>query len=163
MPEVGEIKRGGELGYRDEGLYIYTPCVDCGVERWVELRKETPRRLRCVSCAARNRNRIGIDNPNWHGGRTVTARGYVYRRIYPDHPLYELAHRNGYVIESRLIMGEALLNLGLEPVEVMNLLRDRLIHHRNENTLDDRPENLQIRTRRQHLECHTDCLVGGRI
>jgi len=37
-----------------------------------------------------------------------------------------------------------------------------IVHHRNEDTTDDRPENLQLTTRSEHIALHRDKLLAGR-
>jgi len=39
------------------------------------------------------------DNPNWHGGRSITSHGYVIIKM-PNHPY---AMKSGYVYEHRLV------------------------------------------------------------
>ncbi|MFA5433363.1 MAG: NUMOD3 domain-containing DNA-binding protein [Candidatus Paceibacterota bacterium] len=68
-------------------------------------------------------------NPHWNGGRK-TMRGYVYI-LKPEHPF----NNNGYVLEHRLVMEEA-LNRYLKPEEV--------VHHINEIRDDNRLENLML-------------------
>ncbi|KKN76441.1 hypothetical protein LCGC14_0369500 [marine sediment metagenome] len=38
MPEIGEIKRGKEIGKTGK-WHVWHACVDCGKERWVGLEK----------------------------------------------------------------------------------------------------------------------------
>lgn len=48
MPEIGEIKVARQSHHK----YIWSACVDCGKERWVELRRGKPLFCRCLSCGA---------------------------------------------------------------------------------------------------------------
>jgi hypothetical protein len=73
----------------------------------------------------------GPQNPNWKGGRTITAHGYVLLKR-PAHPAADV---RGYVYEHRLV-AEASLGRPLRKGEQ--------VHHRNEIRSDNRPENLEV-------------------
>lgn len=72
----------------------------------------------------------GDQHPNWNGGTTV-SKGYLMRYM-PDHPL---ATKHGYVAEHRLVMEEQLGRY---------LLHREVVHHKNRDTRDNRPENLEL-------------------
>ena len=61
MPNVGEIKRGHEVGFNDNRLRIYCACEGCGIERWVQVRGNEPRNKYCRSCALIHRGRKDLD------------------------------------------------------------------------------------------------------
>jgi biotin operon repressor len=73
----------------------------------------------------------GTKNPSWRGGRTVDKSGYIL--IWrPDHPD---ANSSGYIREHRLV-AEQMLGRRLLPTEV--------VHHKNDQRDDNRPENLHV-------------------
>ena len=51
MAELGEIKRGNEVGYKTTSLIIFHACVLCGKERWVPYVGGLPRQTMCSPCA----------------------------------------------------------------------------------------------------------------
>jgi hypothetical protein len=78
----------------------------------------------------------GAAHGNWKGGRFVVS-GYVFVRVYSDDPFYEMANRNGYVLEHRLVMAQ---HLGRP------LTRSETVHHKNnQDTLNNDISNLQLR------------------
>lgn len=84
------------------------------------------------------RIRKGEDNHMWKGGRTVTEHGYVLLRVGTDH---HLADVRGYAYEHRVV-GETVLG--------RRLTADEVVHHRNHNRQDNRPENLIVMTKAWH-------------
>lgn len=85
--------------------------------------------------------RVGRKGGNNKGGRLKNAQGYI--QIWkPEHPN---ANKSGYILEHRLIMSE---HLGRK------LTRDEDVHHINEIKDDNRLENLEILTKREHTSLH---------
>ena len=73
----------------------------------------------------------GAEHPGWKGGRTVDKAGYIL--LYsPDHPS---CNSNGYVREHRIVC---------ERVLGRPLLQTEVVHHKNDDPTDNRPENLQV-------------------
>lgn len=76
----------------------------------------------------------------WKGGRAIDDDGYVLLKS-PGHPF---ATKDGYVREHRLVM-EEVLGRYLDPAEV--------VHHRDRNKQNNRPDNLRVyRTNGEHLK-----------
>lgn len=73
----------------------------------------------------------GARNSSWQGGRKIDKGGYILI-LAPTHPN---ATKAGYVREHRLVM-EATLG--------RYLTTDEVVHHRNGDTADNRPENLEL-------------------
>ena len=141
MPELGELKRGIEIGHKgDSGhFYMWTACEGCGKERWVITSRRVPRSRICQHCAVSVRGEI---NPNWHGGRSTDKDKYILVKLQPDDFFYPMAITSGYVREHRLVMAKH-LNRCLLPWEV--------VHHKNGVTTDNRLENLELlSTNRRH-------------
>ncbi len=76
------------------------------------------------------RSYLGNQNPNWKGG---IRKGHKYVRVYhPEHPNVQ---KDGYIFEHRYVMSMMLGRL---------LLKTEIVHHKNKNTKDNRPENLEL-------------------
>jgi len=154
MPEIGEVKYARKLGYKGTYRCIWQACLDCGKERWVQLRRGEPTALRCRSCGGKLPNTYmptGAANRNWKGGR-AKHHGYIRIMLQPDDFFYPMTNADGYVYEHRLVVAKA-LGRCLHPWE--------LVHHRGrkypqgtiENKSDNRyPENLQLVTDDRHKQ-----------
>jgi len=94
----------------------------------------------------------GKDNPMWRGGRTVTQHGYVLIRVGADH---HLADVRGYAYEHRLVAEKKLGR---------RLRKGEIVHHLNENGLDNRPRNIEVaKSRFHHKVSHRRSGVGMRM
>lgn len=94
-----------------------------------------------TSPPSRGRNQSGPANPNWRGGRVVDPRGYVLLRI-PEHPR---ADCRGYVYE-HVVIAEQMLGRSILPTEH--------VHHRDRDTSNNAPENLEVLSGRRHISQH---------
>jgi hypothetical protein len=84
----------------------------------------------------------GMGHARYNGGIYRTAEGYTALAVPEGH---HLRQANGYAYEHQLV-AEAMLGRRLIPGEV--------VHHRNGNRSDNRPENLEITTRSDHARHH---------
>jgi len=137
MKNIGEIKKGRELGYVAEYNFIYAACLDCGKERWVQYQYGEPRFKRCFLCAHKiiGQQQKGEQNPNWRGGRYKSPDGYIYIWLSPDDFFYPMANHQGYVAEHRLVMAKHLNRC---------LLAWEIVHHKNGIRYENIKENLEL-------------------
>lgn len=141
MPKIGEIKRAKDIGRKGYNKRIWAACIECGIERWVDIREGKPRSLRCKLCGGKLASsylkpRLGKDNPSWKGGR-VKQGGYmkIHMRNHPR------ANSSGYVPEHILIW---------EKVHRKSLPQGWVVHHLNGIKDDNRPCNLLGLQRSKH-------------
>jgi hypothetical protein len=77
----------------------------------------------------------------WRKWQQVSCGKYIFAKI----PMHPNAVEHGYVLEHRIVMENHLNRL---------LKDDEIIHHINENTKDNRLENLQLMKREEHKQFH---------
>jgi ribosomal protein S27E len=147
MPQLGELKKAREIGFKGTGRYIWVACLDCGKERWVYLLGGKELNKRCRQCAMRRNSRHpeGDKSHLWKGGKIKTSNGYIGIKIYPNDFFYPMAQGQRYVIENRLIMAKHLGRC---------LQKWELVHHKNGIKDDNRIENLELTTKGSHTIEH---------
>mgnify|MGYP001589666611 FL=1 len=101
---------------------------------------------KCKRHSQETKNKIGEHwkkekNPRWNCGKTINSQGYLLVKA-PSHPF---AENRGYVREHRIVM-EKHIGRFLDPSED--------IHHINGIKIDNRIENLQIISRKDHTSLH---------
>lgn len=85
---------------------------------------------------------VGVNNPNWKGGRSVASNGYVLIRVGTNH---HLADVRGYAYEHRLVAEEKLGR---------RLRRGEQVHHIDHNQQNNDPANLEVMTTAWHRFHH---------
>jgi len=149
MPQLGDIAKGNELGYKRNHIHIWQACEVCGKERWIEffLFKKGKRRC-CPSCRNilyKERYKYllgqrGEKHNAWKGGYTRSF-GYLFIWVDPDDFFAPMRNSTGYVREHRLVMARH-LNRCLLPWEV--------VHHKNSIRDDNKLENLELLPHPRH-------------
>lgn len=61
MPNIGEVKRAKDIGYKGSGLVIYEACPQCGKPRWHRKASHPSTKL-CPECGRKQGALSGIDN-----------------------------------------------------------------------------------------------------
>ena len=140
MPEIGEIRTGKQLGYRDSYKHIWQACIDCGKERWVYLKKGKPPSKLCRSCSHKGLSRSPevrqkMSQAHFKGGRYINSEGYVLLFLRLDDPFFPMVKKDGYVLEHRLVVAKALGRC---------LLSKEQVHHKNGIRDDNRLDNLEL-------------------
>jgi hypothetical protein len=106
-------------------------CEYCGTPK--EVRKDSPTRFCSISCSRKIRKGSATGNERLSSG------GYI--EVYmPSHPR---ARKNGYIFKHILVMEETLGRL-VDPSEE--------VHHKDENKLNNVPENLEILSKSDHAK-----------
>ena len=94
-----------------------------------------------------DRVKKGSEARTWMGGKRKASSNGEYIYVYnPEHPN---AIKSGYVLEHRLIAEKKLGRILKDSEDV---------HHINGNKKDNRPENLEVCTRKKHSKIHFDAI-----
>lgn len=112
------------------------PCEACGKAMMVYPHQIDTKRACSRACAAQLK-RGKREGP---GGRFKRPDGYIWV-YYPSHP--DATPKRGLILEHRLVMEQKLGR---------RLLRTETVNHINHIRDDNRPENLEILTRRDHAK-----------
>lgn len=151
MPQINEIRSGQEIGKQPYQKYIWSNCVDCGVEQWVIINYGKPKTERCLSCShgtpehrqLKRERLLGDKSHFWKSGRYKDRKdGYIRIKLSPSDFFYSMAPPSDhYVMQHRLVMA-TFLRRALHPWEI--------VHHKNGIRDDNRIENLFLVMRDSH-------------
>lgn len=147
MPEIGEIKKGGEIKKTGTGQYIWVACPRCSVERWVDYRfyKRGKYRERgmCRSCSQ------SIRHPEISKG-WLDRFGYKHIALRKTDFFYPMTDQKGYVREHRLVVAKV-LGRCLHPWETVHHKGAKYPRGSKEDKADNRyPENLELTCEADH-------------
>lgn len=155
MIELGTTKKSTEINRKGTSRWIWHACIDCGKERWVQLRSGVPRNSRCGRCAclisAKTKARYGNKHHNWKGGRIISTQGYIHVQSSDDF-FQQMADHRGYIPEHRLVMAKSLGRC---------LHKWEVVHHKNGHKHDNRIENLELGTHFSHIKQHSKGYKDG--
>lgn len=99
-----------------------------------------------------NFGKYGCKNHNWKSDTLINGFGYLIDRKL-DHPF---CTKKGFVLRHRLVAEEHLLTPE-NSVEINGkryLKKEYDVHHKNFDKMDNRPENLQVMTKHEHISLH---------
>lgn len=133
IQDLGLSKANDGRTYR-YGLF---KCPACGKSIQKILKDGRDAKYCSHKCYAENRSKRGPYRSK------IISKKYTY--IYsPNHP-HAIGTKKLYVAEHRLVMENAIGRY---------LNDDEVVHHINENTMDNRIENLQLMTASEHIIFH---------
>jgi hypothetical protein len=127
------IKRGAKDNY---GRYMWLCRCDCGNEKPIHGRHLVQGKSSTCGCGigrTRHKPHLGVtgtNHPKWKGGLIIRD-GYKYVYVAPY----------TYKAEHRLVAG-------------LDENSSLVVHHKNHNKQDNRPENLVCMTRKDHANEH---------
>ncbi|RLI55074.1 MAG: hypothetical protein DRP09_10970 [Candidatus Thorarchaeota archaeon] len=140
------VKSLNKKKYKQKSYRAKIKCPICKEKRWVD--KYAFKKMKtkqCGSCTARllleKHRKENERGPGWRGGRSKTKQGYIRIWIEKEDEYIEMAGRDGRALEHRLVMAKHVGRL---------LKRNEIIHHKDGNRANNKIENLELLTRKNH-------------
>lgn len=147
------------------GDKISVICSDCGKSRPIVCRSVSKTyNKKCRHCGTAKSHK---DNPrikrqenhyNWKGGINLNRQGYIVEYVRKDNPYYPMATNTGqkrfggYILQHRLVMAKHLGRC---------LLSHEVVHHINGNKKDNRMDNLNLISTKDHKSTYQDGYRSG--
>lgn len=178
-PQVGEVKRGIEIGRKGTNYWMWCACPKCGKQRWVYLKQGKPISKHCVQCrkyvltparARVHESRRGIPRKpgiikrgkeahSYKNGRSKTSKGYITILLSPDDFFYPMADKtHGRVLEHRLVVAKKLGRC----LHSWELVHHKGIRHSDiRNKSDNLEDNLELTIKGQHTKDHSQGYQDG--
>ena len=149
---LGDIKYAKEINRTGNHRFIWHACINCGKERWVQIKHTKPESLRCRSCGAKVCLQYGENSAQWRGGKNKTSSGYIQIWLSSQDFFFPMAHCDNYILEHRLVMAQYLGRC---------LQRWEVVHHKNGVKDDNRIENLELTLKGSHSLSHSKGYKDG--
>ena len=117
-----------------KNIKIIKKCEQCNKKINVPRHLINRKKFCSLKCRANNQRTTPSEkHPNWKGGRVI-QKGYAF-----------VFFEKKYILEHRLIMEKHIKR---------KLKKSEIVHHINEDKLDNRIGNLKIMTRKAHIKHH---------
>jgi hypothetical protein len=153
MPIIGDRTTGKYLGRPKAKTFIWTACIACKTERWVDQQQIKDSRYLgyCRKCGNYRNGKIqGSKNKKF--GRKISSTGYVDILIEKSDPYYSMVTGSGYIKEHRYVMANHLGRC---------LGRTEIVHHKDGNKKNNLLSNLEIATKYTHEIGFADAYQRG--
>ena len=159
------MKGGNNMKEHDDS-FLNCTCLICGTKfhrkpchvkrsKHCYCSKECVNKAKSILFSGSGNHQYGLKGPlnaSWQGGKHISSHGYVCE-YKPEHPFSD---SKGYVFMHRLVAEKYLLTdeTSVEISGQKYLNPELVVHHKNMDRLDNRPENLQIMTKSEHESYH---------
>lgn len=131
VKKLGRMKINNRKNYESCSLF---ECPKCGKQ----VVRPTGEGNRLTACS-QSCSQLGVTRGAYKESVIISGYEYVYKPTHPN------AMKSGYVAKHRLVLEKKLGRF---------LNKNEVAHHKNENKLDNRPENIELMTFSEHSSFH---------